>query len=172
LCARIFAYRSPTFFTRVSIVSIVKSGGLGRWCTSCHVSNARLGDGTTTTRTSPVLINLTNVVSVAAGAAHSLAMTGSGAIYSWGLGTSGQLGRGSTASVTTPTLIPNLHVSAMAAGDNFSAAIGADGILLAWGVNSSGQIGDTSTTQRTSPTVVSGPPSVSSHSLGISTRWP
>ena len=38
LWLRIFAHRSPTFFTRFSIVSIVKSCGFGRSCTSFHVS--------------------------------------------------------------------------------------------------------------------------------------
>ena len=40
LWVRIFAHRSPTFFTRFSIVSIVKSCGFGRWWTSFHVNGA------------------------------------------------------------------------------------------------------------------------------------
>src|SRR5436190_4688177 len=38
LCFRIFAHRSPAFFTRAWMVSIVKSCGFGRWRTSFQVS--------------------------------------------------------------------------------------------------------------------------------------
>jgi hypothetical protein len=54
-----------------------------------------VGDGTTTTRYSPVQVStLSGVRMVAAGAHHSLALKNDGTVWAWGNNTSGQLGDG------------------------------------------------------------------------------
>ncbi|KAK3682354.1 regulator of chromosome condensation 1/beta-lactamase-inhibitor protein II [Podospora appendiculata] len=48
-----------------------------------------------------------DVVSVAAGTDHSLAITGDGQVYSWGFSANYQTGQGTTEDIATPTLIDN-----------------------------------------------------------------
>ncbi|KAM0045862.1 putative regulator of chromosome condensation 1/beta-lactamase-inhibitor protein II [Helianthus debilis subsp. tardiflorus] len=45
------------------------------------------------------------VVSIAAGEAHTLALTGDGSVYSWGRGTFGRLGTGSELDQLFPTTV-------------------------------------------------------------------
>ncbi len=65
----------------------------------------QLGNGTTTNSNIPVEVIvqsgvLTNAVAVAAGVAHSLALTSDGTIWAWGLNDDGQFGEASPASST------------------------------------------------------------------------
>jgi len=57
-------------------------------------SNGQLGDGTTVNKSYPSLVYLNNVsfTSISAGAFHSLALTTTNVLYSWGDNESGQLG--------------------------------------------------------------------------------
>ena len=78
---------------------------------------------------------LTNVVAIAAGQYHSLALTSSGEVYA-GENSSGQLGDGTTTNRTWPVLIGTLSgMSAITAGEAHSAALKSDGTTWAWGVN-------------------------------------
>ena len=81
--------------------------GEGNW--------GQLGDGTWTTRTTPVAVQgLADVVSVAAGDRHSLTLLMDGTVWAWGYGPSGALGGP----------VPGLaDVVAIAAGDGFSLAL-------------------------------------------------
>ena len=65
-----------------------------------------LGDGTTTSSTVPVDVDLpagTTVTQVTAGSSHALALTSTGQVYAWGAGADGQIGDGTTTDRTTPT---------------------------------------------------------------------
>lgn len=81
---------------------------------------------------------------IAAGGSHVLAIGQNGAIYAWGLNSSGQLGTGNYTDATEPTrLEPNSsdNWSSIAAGRSHSLGIKSDGSLWAWGSNSDGQLG-------------------------------
>jgi len=53
--------------------------------------HGQLGDGTSTTRTTPVQVSgLTDVAAVSAGEVHSLAVRGDGTVWAWGSNTYGQ----------------------------------------------------------------------------------
>jgi alpha-tubulin suppressor-like RCC1 family protein len=155
----------PTLLPSLSGITMVAAGDShslaathdGRVYAWGSNGSGRLGDGTTTARSTPVLITgaPANVIAIAAGDAFSLALTSSGSVYAWGLGSSGQLGLGSTSPVSTPTIVPGLsNVIAIAAGDTHSLAVTGTGELYAWGSNGSGQIGDGTSTPRNSPTLV------------------
>ena len=64
----------------------------------------------------PPRLELKNVVSVAAGDRHSVALTSDGTVYTWGDGAYGQLGHGPPTStgqdmkLTCPTLVSGLEV--------------------------------------------------------------
>ncbi|CAN3977488.1 RCC1-like domain-containing protein [Kitasatospora purpeofusca] len=124
-----------------------------------------LGDGTghdriTPTRvcdvgqTAPCSSYLHDVVAVAAGDWHSLALLADGSIVAWGLNSSGQLGDGTTDNRAVPVLTGAANAVAVSAGADHSMALGTDGFVLTWGDNGHGQLGDGSTTDRTRPYAV------------------
>ncbi|MEZ5382018.1 MAG: hypothetical protein R2754_09525 [Microthrixaceae bacterium] len=64
----------------------------------------QLGDGTTTDRSTPTLVDgLTNVTAITAGGVHSCALKQDGTAACWGSNSSGQLGDGTTTKSLTPT---------------------------------------------------------------------
>ncbi|KAI5000184.1 hypothetical protein ZWY2020_004773 [Hordeum vulgare] len=86
------------------------------------------------------------VSAVAAGEAHTLALTGDGEVYSWGRGTFGRLGTGREADVHVPTAVlpavaagaagrPRPRFVAVAAGAYHSLALDDEGSLWSWGYN-------------------------------------
>ncbi len=109
----------------------------------------QLGNGSTTTRSTPVQ-TATGVAAVAAGYAHTLFVKTDGTLWAMGLNSSGQLGDGSFTNRTTPVLIAT-GVASVAAGYAHTLFVKTDGTLWATGLNSSGQLGDGSTANRTTP---------------------
>jgi len=112
---------------------------------SCWGDNAsgQLGDGTTTTRLTPVPVTVlapgTAVTSVACGERHTCAIAG-GAVFCFGANDSGQLGIGSSGAQTTPATaaVPS-GASSVATGQAHSCAVVGSG-LQCWGLNTSGQV--------------------------------
>ena len=138
--------------------------------------NARgeLGNGTTTQSTVPVQVKgesgigyLSDAVSIAAGADHSIALKSDGTVWAWGNGVDGQLGDGTSGvgvDKSTPVQVKGpggngylTDVVAVAAGYNHSMALKTDGSVWAWGFNIYGQLGDGTNTNRTTPVQVKGP---------------
>ena len=125
-------------------------------------TNGRLGDGTTTQRTSPVTVlsaaatPLAGVVSVSAGGSHSCAVLTSGAVRCWGNNANGQLGTGLTTSLSfaSTNVVGISTATQVSAGTSHSCARLADGTVRCWGLNTNGRLGDGTTTQRTSPVTV------------------
>jgi alpha-tubulin suppressor-like RCC1 family protein len=88
----------------------------------------------------------TRITSVRAGCFHTVALTASGQVLTWGSNSNGQLGRGKPGGVSaTPAKVsfpPGTgRITAVRAGCAFSLALTADGDVLAWGDNFDGQIG-------------------------------
>lgn len=120
-------------------------------------ANGQLGDGTTTTRTSPVQVaGLTGVTAIAAGTAHTCALA-EGTVSCWGYNGWGGLGDGTTQNRTTPVAVSGLSgVTAIAAGDSHTCAL-SGGTVSCWGYAAEGQLGNGATTPtwRTTPVQVS-----------------
>jgi alpha-tubulin suppressor-like RCC1 family protein len=128
--------------TEFSTGNAVFSGaGLYAWGSN---GSGRLGDGTTTNRSSPVQIGaLTNWSQVAAGDSHSLAVKANGTLWAWGNGQNGKLGNNSTASAYSPTQIGALtNWSQVSGGHQFSAAVKTNGTLWTWGEGNRGVLGN------------------------------
>ncbi|WP_018654574.1 S8 family serine peptidase [Actinomadura flavalba] len=111
---------------------------------------------------------------VAAGDAHTLAVSLTGEVWSWGAGSNGQLGLGTTTGSDRPMRVPGLtDVRAVAAAANHSFALRTNGEVWAWGANNSGQLGNGTTTRSTSPvkiTALSGVQSIATgfgHALAV-----
>jgi alpha-tubulin suppressor-like RCC1 family protein len=122
-------------------LAVTSAGGVLAWGGN---GNGQLGDGTSTTRLTPVSVHLpsgTTVTQVSAGTAFSLALTSTGQVLAWGANSSDQLGNGSTnrSSTPVPVAIPSgVTVTEVAAGGTFGLALTSSGQVLAWGTGALG----------------------------------
>jgi alpha-tubulin suppressor-like RCC1 family protein len=147
----------------VHSLALCSDGTVAAWGLN---SSGQLGDGSTTNRSVPVLVNQTGVLSgktvvaVSAGGSHSLALCSDGRVATWGGNWIGQLGNGSTTNRSVPVMVNQSGVLSgktvveVSAGHDHSLALCLDGTVAAWGLNSSGQLGDGSTTYSSVPVLV------------------
>ena len=127
----------------------------------CWGSNAygQLGDGTTTDRLTPVVVTglESGVTAVAAGPAHSCAVTSAGAVWCWGSNADGRLGNGTTTDALTPVAVSYLDGAAkVTAGHLHTCAVTNSGAVWCWGSGGAGQLGDGTGTDALTPVSVSG----------------
>jgi alpha-tubulin suppressor-like RCC1 family protein len=126
----------------------------------CWGSNGggKLGDGTTTDRTSPVaVLGGHTFTSITTGGAHTCALTAAGVGYCWGANVFGPLGDGTTTARSIPTLISGgLTFTSISAGDYHTCAVATGGAAYCWGGNQTGQLGNGTTTEQHVPTLVTG----------------
>jgi alpha-tubulin suppressor-like RCC1 family protein len=118
----------------------------------------QLGDGTTTAHPSPLPVSgLSDVVDLAGGRGHVIALRSTGTVVAWGQNSNGQVGDGTTTNRLVPTAVTGLsNVIEVATGHYHSMALRSDGTVWTWGMNTSGQLGDGTTTRRTRPVQVTG----------------
>lgn len=136
--------------------------------------NGQLGDGTITTRSSPVLVigGLTFAkIYAKPGSTSVYGLTTTGQLYGWGLNTDGQLGDGTIVGKSSPVLVlggltfasviqvPCL--TTLSAQSTAMFGITADGTLYAWGANATtaggnGWLGVGDINPRSSPVQVLG----------------
>jgi alpha-tubulin suppressor-like RCC1 family protein len=123
-------------------------------------TDGRLGDGTTTSRLSPVTTSGggTNWNNIAGGDKHSLATKTDGTLWTWGENALGRLGDNSTVDKSSPvtTAGGGTNWNNVAGGNSFSVATKTDGTLWTWGAGFAGKLGDGTTTNRSSPGTTAG----------------
>ena len=129
-------------------------------------SCGQLGNNTITYSQVPVQVDPSgalagkNVVAIAAGSGHSLALTADGSVYAWGDNFSGELGNSGTLNSPVPVavdpfgVLAGKSVTAISAGDEDSLALTSDGQAVAWGKNNYGQLGNGITGTSTVPVLV------------------
>lgn len=124
-------------------------------------SQGQFGLGTSTPASSSTpqqVPGVSNIVAIAAGAYHALALRADGLVYSWGQNPYGQLGNGSSDASQTdyaPAQVTSLTgVVTVSAGTYTSIALRKDGTVWSWGFNADGAlgIGSASSTSVTVPT--------------------
>ncbi|MBF0450215.1 MAG: hypothetical protein HQK75_05895, partial [Candidatus Magnetomorum sp.] len=100
---------------------------------------------------------LNNVVAIASGEMHNIALLSYGQVVSWGSNNMGQLGNNSTSTDYYPCQVYNLtNVQSIDAGNYHNIVTKEDGSVWAWGRNTNGQVGDNYTTNREYPVQVLG----------------
>ncbi|KAM9610244.1 RCC1 and BTB domain-containing protein 1 isoform 3-T9 [Trichechus inunguis] len=141
----------------VSLVRTVSSDGVVyAWG---HNGYSQLGNGTTNQGIAPIQVctNLLikQVVEVACGSHHSMALAADGEVYGWGYNGNGQLGLGNNGNQLTPVRVAALHsvcVNQIVCGYAHTLALTDEGLLYAWGANTYGQLGTGNKNNLLSPT--------------------
>lgn len=152
-------YGSVTSLRGVEEISVGGTHGcvrMGDGTVRCWGQNdqGQLGDGTTLSRSTPVVVSgLSGVVQVVAGYGHSCARLADGTVRCWGE----RVGNGTSTVSRQPVAVPGLSgVAQLSMGGVNVFALLRDGTVRAWGVNSFGQLGDGTTVSRLSPVSVQG----------------
>ena len=155
-------------------MALCSDGTVAAWG---HNNLGQLGDGSINAdppngKAVPVAVNTSSgtsalfgkqVVAIAAGGHHSLALCSDGTLAAWGLNAQGQLGDNTQTNHPVPVEVnKDSGVSALygktvvdiAAGGWDSVALCLDGTVTAWGYNAYGQVGDDTLTNRLAPVAV------------------
>ncbi len=128
--------------------SLMVRGDGTLWGTGWNFSG-ELGDGTTSTRSTPIKV-ASDVLSAATGTQHSVYLKSDGTVWGMGHNGYGQLGDGTQISRKLPVQVAT-GATAVAVGYYHSLFLKADGTLWGMGANENGQLGDGTRTRRLIP---------------------
>jgi alpha-tubulin suppressor-like RCC1 family protein len=79
-------------------------------------------------------IGLSNIIAIAGGLVHSIALKNDGTVWGWGFNAQGQLGDGTTSNRYTPVQVSGLSgVIAIAGGEYYSISLASYGTVWIWG---------------------------------------
>ncbi len=147
--------------TRISagashMLAVTKDGYVYAWGLG---TSGQLGQGNTANSNYAVKVkdetgenDLTGIIDVSAGIAHSLALTRDGHVYAWGNGANYRLGNFATANQTLPVkVIRGYDIVEISAGELHTAILRGDGFALTFGNAGSGQTGINVTGDRQNP---------------------
>jgi alpha-tubulin suppressor-like RCC1 family protein len=136
------------------------SCGLSGGAPRCWGDNryGQLGNGTTTSASSPVQLSLGTLnAEVTVGHSHACNRTNAGTVTCWGLGQFGRLGNGSTTNRSLPTLISGAQTyRSISAGYDHTCGVTTAGQVQCWGDNGSGELGTGDVNDRNVPATVIG----------------
>ncbi len=137
----IAAEGGASFLQTGHTVALKSDGTVWTWGNNEH---GQLGIGTLDKMSSvPVRVpDLDDVVAIAAGSLHTMALKSDGTVWTWGYNYYGQLGNGTTGSSSVPVQVSSLNgVVAISAKYLQSVALKSDGTVWTWGSNFYGQLG-------------------------------
>jgi hypothetical protein len=122
--------------------ALTTSGGVKCWGAN---SSGQLGDGTTSVLRNEAA-DVTGlggaIVALAAGGAHTCALTSGGDVKCWGANDAGQVGAGGAQTILSPVDVPGVSgVLAISAGSFHTCAIVPGGAVRCWGSDNWGQLG-------------------------------
>lgn len=136
--------------------ALTKDGDVFAWGDNAD-GNLGLGTSDRDPHSQPTKIDaLADIVEIAAGKDHALALNADGQLYGWGLNRSAQVGPegigGFEDDVLEPTLLsPNMTVTGVLAGANQSFVYGDNARVYGWGQNGFGNLGIPSEEDLTGP---------------------
>src|SRR2546428_336197 len=125
----------------------------------CWGSNDRgqLGEGTTTTRSRPLLVAGGLTFAAVSLNGHTCALVPTAAAHCWGRNDFGQLGDGTAATRLSPVLVAapaGVPFAAVSAARSHTCGVTPAGAAYCWGLNGSGQLGNGDATMATQYTPV------------------
>jgi alpha-tubulin suppressor-like RCC1 family protein len=140
----------------VHSTAIRSNGSLWTWGSN---GSGRLGDGTTTSRSSPVSVvgGISNWCQVSAGSGFTLGLTSAGIAWGWGENYDwGAVGNGTSFTrYSSPVQVAGGHTwKCLAAGERHSLGLRTDGVMMGWGLNICGESGVGFTGSIKSPSLV------------------
>lgn len=139
--------------------AIIENGSVACWGKN---SNGQLGDGSTTHRNIPTLVNNfpsnRSAIAISSGAMHTCAILNNGSVVCWGYQGSGLLGNGQSVPRNNAWgLISDfgsgMRAIAISAGSIHTCAILENGSVACWGQDSSGQLGNGNSGIATKPVI-------------------
>ncbi|CAI7994404.1 RCC1 and BTB domain-containing protein 2 [Geodia barretti] len=142
------------------VVALTSSGDIYSWG---HNGYGQLGLGASVTTGQGTIprklsgsFSGVKIASVSCGGHHTVAVTASGEVYSWGYNNCGQLGTGDTVNYTAPKRVEGgalgtVRCVSTSCGSACSFAISQQGELFCWGYNGNGQLGISNNTNQTLP---------------------
>jgi alpha-tubulin suppressor-like RCC1 family protein len=132
------------------------------WAWGCN-QYGRLGDGTTTNKSSPVSVvgGFTDWCQVSAGFRHSLGVRQNGSAWGWGYNRdtqAGVLGDNTVVTKSSPVSVVGGFTDwcQVSAGAGHSLGVRQNGTAWAWGCNTNGRLGNGFTGEQSSPVSVVG----------------
>jgi prepilin-type N-terminal cleavage/methylation domain-containing protein len=146
-------------------IALASDGTVYSWGRNTY---GQLGDGTTTTRLSPVAVSTSGVLSgktvsgiSAYNSYHSMVFTTEGLAYAWGRNDNSQIGDNSSTNRTSPVavnaagVLSGETIASVTALNGHSFAAASDSTAYTWGGNFNGELFDGTTTDRAVPVAVS-----------------
>jgi len=144
-------------------------------------TSGRLGDNTTVSKSSPVLVagGFNDWQAVSGTGSHALGIRSNGIAWAWGAGTSGELGDNTTVDKSSPVSVVGGFTDwcQVSGGGVHSLGIRTNGTAWGWGANTFGNIGDNTGGGKSSPVSVVGGftdwcqvSAGNAHSLGVRTN--
>jgi len=120
----------------------------------------RLGDNTSSNRSSPVLVvgGFTDWTYVSSRSLQSIGLRSNGTLWGWGINNFGELGDGTTTVRSSPVSVVGGFTNWVFVSSGAYSTIGlrSNGTLWGWGRNNYGQLGNNTTSNRSSPVSVVG----------------
>jgi len=154
----IFAINSNNKWLTLDGTTLRTDTGVNLVWTWGYNEAGQLGDNTTTSRSSPVIVvgGFTDWCQVSAGG-HSLAVRQNGTAWAWGRNGTGQLGDDTIVSKLSPaSVVGGFTDWCQVSASGHSLAVRQNGTAWAWGRNGTGQLGDDTIVSKLSPASVVG----------------
>ncbi|MCU6710970.1 Ig-like domain-containing protein [Paenibacillus sp. J5C_2022] len=140
-------------------LALKADGTVWSWGDNTH---GQLGNGTVQSTSLPVQVTgedsvLDQVIAIAAGEYHSVALRADGTVWTWGHNEAGSLGDGTFLNRLSPVQVAGesgdgaLQGIVSISASYHTTALDADGNLWTWGYNNQGQLGDGTTVNRAVP---------------------
>ncbi len=138
-------------------VALTEHGELLVWGSNTHGQLGIPGVSRVNLPQTVAAMRRSHVLEVACGGAHTLVLTSSREVFSWGSGFFGQLGHGDGKDSSEPRRLHEMHgldIKQLQAGENHSAALTSFGEVYSWGRGEFGVLGHGDSRSRKTPAAI------------------